>query len=36
MSEETREKSEKVVISAVIAGNIATVSAGAAAYRRKA
>jgi hypothetical protein len=36
MSEETREKSEKVIISAVIAGNIATVSAGAAAYRRKA
>jgi hypothetical protein len=36
MSPEAREKSEKVVISAVIAGNIATVSAGAAAYRRKA
>jgi hypothetical protein len=39
MSPEVREQSEKVVLSAIIAGNIATqaavASAGAAAYRRK-
>jgi hypothetical protein len=35
MTEEEREQSEKVVIAAVIAGNIATSAAGAAAYRRK-
>jgi hypothetical protein len=39
MSPEVRKQSEKVVLSAVIAGNIATqaavASAGAAAYRRK-
>jgi hypothetical protein len=35
MSDEVREKSEKVIISAVLAGNIATTAAGAAAYRRK-
>jgi hypothetical protein len=36
MTEEVREQSEKVVISAVIAGNIATTAAaGAASYRRK-
>jgi hypothetical protein len=35
MSDEVRDKSEKVIISAVLAGNIATTAAGAAAYRRK-
>jgi hypothetical protein len=39
MTPEEREKSEKVVVSAIIAGGIATQSAtaaaGAAAYRRK-
>jgi hypothetical protein len=36
MTDEVREKSEKVIISAVLAGNIATTAAaGAATYRRK-
>lgn len=35
MSPETRERSEEVVVAAVIVGNIATSAAGAAAYRRK-
>ena len=35
MSPEVRERSEEVVVAAVIVGNIATSAAGAAAYRRK-
>lgn len=35
MSPEVRERSEEVIVAAVIVGNIATSAAGAAAYRRK-